>query len=191
MSHHFWMSQSLADWNIDTNTLLAHLQLAFISVLHLSSPACLTVYKRIFTLFARSSQIHLRPSEYISSSRHADLRATYINLVLTLTAQVQALPDSVFDTELPELDVWFNEEFEYLRRNLGSAIGVEGSLWVKSNEQELLNTWEAMRVVARQKFGWQIGALSGLGSTDRDLYEEEEDEEGEYAPVIVEIREHR
>lgn len=172
----------------DPMILLAHLQLAFILVLHLSSPASLTVYKRIFSLLARSADIHLHPSAHLPVTRHRQLRTLYIQLVTTLSAQISALPDGAFDTELPELDIWFAEEIDSLRVNLGSGLGIAGGMWEEEQGNEELRTqWEMLRGAARRKFAWQIGELGaseGQAGLDDD---EAEEEEGEYAPVIVEM----
>lgn len=172
----------------DPLTLLGHLQLAFILLLHLSSPSSLTVYKRLFSLLCRSTNIHVQPLEHLPAPLHAGLRALYISFIAAFTAQNQALPDGVFDTELPELDVWYNEELEALRGNISRAMGEADGLWADGEaRKELRVGWEGMRVVARRKFGWEIGELQSLAQLFDGLGEEDEDEDGEYAPVVVDV----
>lgn len=172
----------------DPLTLLGHLQLAFILLLHLSSPSSLTVYKRLFSLLCRSTNIHVHPLEHLPAPLHAGLRALYISFIAAFTAQIQALPDGVFDTELPELDVWYNEELEALRGNISRAMGEADGLWADGEaRKELRVGWEGMRVVARRKFGWEIGELQSLAQLFDGLGEEDEDEDGEYAPVVVDV----
>lgn len=172
----------------DPLTLLGHLQLAFILLLHLSSPSCLIVYKRLLSLLYRSANIHVHPLEHLSAPRHAGLRALYISLIATLAAQMQVLPDGVFDTELPELDVWYNEELEALRGNISRAMGEADGLWADGEaRKELRAGWEEMKSVARRKFGWEIGELQSLAQLFDGVGEEDEDEDGEYAPIVVDV----
>jgi A1 cistron-splicing factor AAR2 len=169
-------------------TLLGHLQLAFIILLHLSSPSCLTVYKRLLSLLCRSTNIHVHPLEHLKAPRHAPLRALCISFIAALTAQLHALPDGVFDTELPELDVWFNEELEALRGNISRAMGEAEGLWADGEaRKELRVGWEEMKSVARRQFGWEVGELQSLAQLFDGVGEEDEDEDGEYAPVVVDV----
>ena len=106
------------------------------------------------------------------------VRQAYTALIDTLAAQLTALPDSAFETELPEMDLFYLDEIEVLRTNFAAAHGG----WTTSEQAGLDRAWSKLRAVAREKFGWQVGALS----YPIELEEDEEYEQGEYAPVIVE-----
>lgn len=105
-------------------------------------------------------------------------------------AQLEALPAGVFGTELPELDVWFVEELGSLRSGICRALGRQGGLWEKLVDQHrVFAKWEELRNAARKKYGWVLGELS-TSSGGIDLGEENggsDDEDGEYAPVIVDL----
>lgn len=83
--------------------------------------------------------------------------------------------------ELPEMDMFYLEEIEQLRTglaNLGEGSGKE--------VEKLGQAWQALKTAA-EGWGWDIGDLkpvneqSGLGDESED-----DEEEGEYAPQVVE-----
>jgi A1 cistron-splicing factor AAR2 len=155
----------------DPFRLLGELQLAFIILLHLSSYSALTVYKRFLPLFTRSSSLLSSPTDYLTSS--VDVAKLYSGLVSTLAAQLQALPAGVFETELPEFDLFFLDEIESLRYNLASVP------W----SSQLMGPWQVLHNVG-QTWKWNISDLQAQVPLAE---EEESDEEGEYAPVVVEM----
>lgn len=155
---------------IDSLRLLGQLQLAFILVIHLSSYGALSSYKRILALFTRSSDMLRNPSAYVSST--ASVQVVYKAFVDALAGQLSAIPDGSFETELPELDLFFLDEIESLRQN------IEGSLISTA----LKTSWKGLRQ-AGKKWRWQLDTLQARPVTE----EEESDEEGEYAPQVVEI----
>jgi len=156
---------------VDPRKLLAQLQLAFVLLVHLSSYGALTVYKRLLPLFTRSSSLLVAPNDYLPSS--VDVPRLYAEFVSTLAAQLRALPNGVFETELPEFDLFFLDEIESLRQNLASAP------WRKQVEQP----WRELRKVG-QTWNWR---LEDIGPEVISTEEDEEDEEGEYAPVVVDM----
>ena len=169
----------LADAAQDPKGFLGHLELAFILELYLSSYSALLVYKRLLKLFCRSSHILVSAADYLQiDDADSAVRQAYTALIDTLAAQLTALPDSAFETELPEMDLFYLDEIEVLRTNLAAAHGG----WTTSEQAGLDRAWSQLRAVAREKFGWQVGALS----YPIELEEDEEYEQGEYAPVIVE-----
>ena len=191
--------------------LIAKLQLAFILVLNLSSFGSLQVYKRIIQIICHATDIHLLPAGYIpasvsSSSNDAKprrptrlIRQLYTSLIQTLSAQLVALPEGVFDTELPELDVWLIGEIDSLRSNLRGAVqasavrAAEGaSVWAGEGDKavqarrELEEAWTGL-VQAVNRFKWDIEPLQLHNVAVQDTDEEDSEEEGEYAPVVVDI----
>lgn len=157
---------------IDPFKLVGELQLTFILLLHLSSYGALTVYKRFLPLFTRSSSLLFSPNVDMGSA--VDLAKVYGGLITTLAVQLKALPAGVFETELPEFDLFFLDEIESLRQNLGAAP------W----SVQLTLQWQELRKAGRT-WNWDLGDLET--HTAHVNEEEESDEEGEYAPVIVEM----
>ena len=112
------------------------------------------------------------------------MKIIYKELLKTLRVEIEALPDGVFDTELPEMDVFYLDQLESLRKNLASAIWgevEEGTTWTELERQSFKSLRNALRDSAWKKWKWDIDELS------HRVDEEDEDEEGEYAPVVIEI----
>lgn len=156
--------------------MIAYLQLAYILLLHLSSYSALQVYQRLLPLFTRSHSLLSTPEAYLPSIPTSQIRKTYTALLHTLSAQLTALPDHAFDAELPEMDLFYLDEIEALRIGLNRG--------VCAGDTEIGNGWEGLRTAAK-RWGWNIGPLSGRPVVVQDT-EEESDEEGEFAPQIVE-----
>lgn len=100
-----------------------------------------------------------------------------LELIRTLAAQLRSLPQTAFDTELPSVDTFIKGEIEQLRQSISAALAEPG-WWGLA--QRVAREWAALQRAAT-KFGWDIEAL---GSGDDD-----EDEEGEYAPQVVDMEE--
>lgn len=153
------------------------------------------MYQRILTLFCHSPSFLADPTSYLPSdtTRHpgstqlqSNVAKVYITLVHTLAAQLAALPKDAFEGELPELDVFYLDEIEALRRGL--ARGRSG--WPQGDVQVSSGAWQVLRKSC-EAFGWEVGVLTAdehpdAGRAGEDE-EDEEDEEGEYAPVVVEL----
>ena len=138
-------------------------------MLHLSSYGALTAYKRFLPLFTRSSSLLYDPTTYLD--KQVDLAKLVRELISTLSAQLQSIPDGSFETELPELDLFFLDEIESLKHNLSSS-----PLCPNVSIQ-----WKELQKVG-QRWNWRIIDLTPLVVVD-----DESDEEGEYAPVIVDM----
>ncbi|WVQ99588.1 hypothetical protein IAU59_006724 [Kwoniella sp. CBS 9459] len=199
----------------DLTRLLGQLQLSFVLLLHLSSYSALLVYKRLLTIICQSSSFLLTPSTYLpdsfasesatttsSSSSSRSLTTTktkkvwkmYTSFLAVLSEQIEAIPDGSFDTELPELDAFFQDQIDSLRGNISAAIHKNGlesasscseapSSWSEAEKEEMEVAWRKLNRSAK-KWGWDIGALDLV---EADEESDEEEEEGEYAPVIVEL----
>ncbi|WVN88417.1 uncharacterized protein L203_103626 [Cryptococcus depauperatus CBS 7841] len=171
--------------------LLAHLQLSFILLLHLSSYSCLIKYKHILTLFCHSSSFLISPSTFLpppinnpNASVGTEIKNFFREVINIVRTHLEALPDGAFETELPEMDVFFLDQLESLRKNLGFAIwGTKTDQdvqWKESERQTLKQTWDRLRDSAWKRWEWDVDEL-GHRVEDKDL------EEGEYAPVIVKM----
>lgn len=188
-----WLLGNVIDEQLDRNptALLGHLQLSFILFLHLSSYSSLLTYKRILALLCQSSSFLVSPSTFLSPPRldpnaHVGegTKTLYKELLKTLRVEIEALPDGVFDTELPEMDVFYLDQLENLRRNLAFAIWgevEEGTACTEPERQSFKSLWNALRDSAWKKWKWDIDELG------HRVDEEDEDEEGEYAPVVVDM----
>lgn len=165
----------------DLMAVVGYLQLSFVLLLHLSSYSSLQIYQRLLTLFTRSHSLLADSQKYIPNSTSSTIRKAYTSLIYTLAVQLGALPKNAFDMELPEMDLFYLEEIEQLRTglaNLGEGSGKDG--------EKLIQAWQALKAAAKG-WGWDIGDLkTGSGQPGEELESDDEDEEGEYAPQIVE-----
>ena len=80
------------------------------------------------------------------------------------------------------MDVFYLDEMETLGHNIFSAL--EG--WAESDRREARQAWGTLRVGARDKWKWEVGDLD-LSPNRMFDGDDEEDERGEFAPVVVEI----
>lgn len=135
--------------------------------------AALGAYKQLLSLFCRSATAIARPEE-LGEGKEA--RETFITFVTVLAAQIRALPDSAFTTELPDMDTLYMDEIEQLVKNLGAALA-EPQWWGLAKRVAV--EWDKLDAAAKER-GWE---LQPLAAGDED----EEDEEGEYAPVVVDL----
>jgi A1 cistron-splicing factor AAR2 len=182
-------SISLSKWRaeevpvgVDVWGLLGQLQLAFVLLLNLSSYPCLSLYKRLLPAFTRSASFIAGPQPDIIP------RGTIYPALLTiLAAQLLALPDGVFDTELPELDGWYLQELEMLRQNLVDGTTGSESTWQDNEVADLRRAWEKLRIATSEKWRWDLGMLSPRIMNDSIGEEIDEEEKGEYAPVVVDM----
>ena len=141
------------------------------------------MYQRLLTLFTRSHSLLANPQMYILNATPNTIRKAHTSLLHTLAIQLGALPKNAFDMELPEMDLFYLEEIEQLRTGLaglGGASGKEG--------EKLGQAWQALKTAAKG-WGWDIGDLKSASGHSGDgpaSDEVESDEEGEYAPQVVE-----
>ncbi|WWC89213.1 uncharacterized protein L201_004131 [Kwoniella dendrophila CBS 6074] len=190
----------------DPIKLISQLQLSFILLLHLSSYSSLLVYKRILSLLCQSSTFLITPNQYLgqtSTSSKSALTITtiskkvqelYKSLTETLVIQIDSIPDGTFDTELPELDSFYLDQIESLRKNLILAIkgtkDIQG--WNEAVANDMRKSWKGLKIIA-SKWGWEINDLitsnsdNAYNGQEDEEESEESEEEGEYAPVIVEL----
>jgi hypothetical protein len=101
----------------------------------------------------------------------------YSSLLETVNTQLQAVPETFFTVELAGTgmeDFWFSE-IEALHRNYSlNAAGMEPSM-----DAAISN----LKATASSKFGWEIAEIKSVDGDEDD----EAIEEGEDAPVIVEL----
>lgn len=174
--------------------LLGQVAIAFLLVTQVWNHPSLGAYKRLVSLFCRSHAAMAEPELFGypaasaasgsakggaggSGGAGGGARETTLAFVTLLTAQIGSLPDSAFATELPDLDVFYLDEIEHLRRGLGAALAVRGWWGMAGRAQA---AWNRLAGVCAKR-GWKVGELA------QGDEEEDEDEEGEYAPVVVEM----
>ncbi|BEI91875.1 uncharacterized protein CcaverHIS019_0406950 [Cutaneotrichosporon cavernicola] len=159
--------------------LLGYTALAFILVTQVWNAPALAAYRRLIALHCRAhaalAEPELFPDAFPSPEKEKG-RETALAFVDLLTAQISSLPDQAFAVEVPDLDVFYLDEIEVLRRGLGAALAVRGWWGLAGKAQA---SWTRLQAVGRVR-GWEIGPLP-QGD------EEEDEEEGEDAPVVVEM----
>ena len=160
--------------------LLGHLQLSFALTTNVWNFASLGAYKRIVSLFTQSpaAMAGTCPAEFDfgAGGSHAALQKIYLALLGTMTAQLKSLPPTAFDTELPDLDTFYLAQLDHLRQGLGAALA-EKSWWGLASR--VASDWAALQKVGKER-GWAIEDMR-MGDEDSDA------EEGEYAPMVVEM----
>ena len=81
-------------------------------------------------------------------------------------------------------------EIESMRVNLVEGMNDDKAGWQNMEKEVLRKAWAELQTSAKHKWRWSIGSLaSSIGNHgSAPVYDdEEEDEEGEYAPMVVEL----
>ena len=105
----------------------------------------------------------------------------YTSLVKTLETQVKVVPETFFTVELAGTgmeDFWLTE-IETLIRNYGTHS--------RRGDVELDGAIGVLSETVRTRFGWDLPDLRGLRRKAAEEEDEDELEEGEDAPVVVEL----
>ena len=164
----------------DPARLLAQIQLAFITFLYVHNFAGLLAYKRLLSLCSRCEELFRdlqEPNAEGVTLTNDSIVRFYSALLETINMQLQAVPETFFTVELAGTgmeDFWFSE-IEALIRNYGlNAAGIEPSVDVAISN---------LKKTALSKFGWELVDVNTLHVDEDD----DELEEGEDAPVIVEL----
>lgn len=113
----------------------------------------------------------------LSVEQLAAIPALYTRLVNLLAAQLAWLPEGFFAHDLPEAEAFIVQALQDLDVGLRSVQGQAG--WAQA-----VGNWSAVKNLAKEKFGWEVGA-DVTGRPGLDGEEEEEDEEDR--PVVVEM----
>ncbi|CAK9781212.1 hypothetical protein CC85DRAFT_305890 [Cutaneotrichosporon oleaginosum] len=161
--------------------LLGHTALAYILFAQVWNAPALGAYRRLVALQCRAHAALAEPELFADAFGSGDMagnaqdaRETALAFVELLVAQIGSLPEHAA-VEVPDLEEFFEGEIEALRRGLGAALAVRGWWGLAKRAQA---AWSQLRAVAAKR-GWSIDTLP-QGD------EEEDEEEGEYAPVVVE-----
>jgi hypothetical protein len=85
---------------------------------------------------------------------------------------------------LPEARGWFEDGIEGLRVGLGVA-RIAGTS-ENGDEEAVWKSWEGLKKVLEEKFGWVVGELEGERMR-AEVDDEDEEEDEEDRPVIVEM----
>jgi hypothetical protein len=165
---------------VDPARLLAQIQLAFVTFLYVHNFAGLLAYKRLLTLCSRCEELfrdlHEPTADGVTLTNDSIVKF-YSALLETIDMQLQAVPETFFTVELAGTgmeDFWFSEIEALIRNYTINAPGIEPSV-----DAAISN----LKKTALSKFGWEIAEVNAL-HVDED---EDELEEGEDAPVIVEL----
>ncbi|KAJ9094417.1 hypothetical protein QFC21_005956 [Naganishia friedmannii] len=163
--------------------LLAQLQLAFLIFINVQNFSSLLAFKRFLVLLSRSERIffdkELLTTRGITSQTVEDL---YTRLFRILAAQLSSLPETFFSVDLAGTgmqDFW-HDELQALCRNV-ARIQPTGTA-PDSQASPMKESLSRLKAVAMERFQWNLdtSVTEGPGS-------DEEEEEGEDAPVVVEL----
>lgn len=189
----FWDSL-LISASPDPFILLGHLQLAFLLFLQLHNYSSLLVYKRLLTLCCQSSSM-LVDKELSIDIKHDAWPSFYRDLLQTLKAQLSLLPNDFF-TDSPDagLENMLILQLVSVSQNLMSGV----TSLSDADKWDIAKASEQLRKVAERRFGWQLPKwrekLDVVMPTSMhqdaamiDDGESDYEEEGEDAPVVVEL----
>lgn len=158
--------------------LLGEFQFCFLMTLTLANYSCMAQWRRILqVLLTCRTALH-------------EVEGYFIEVLKVLKLQLEHVEDvdgGLFDLEDQENSAWLRQSF----RNFGRLVGQE--LDDKSNVVEV---WKEIENLMQEKYGWAVeGDILRRGMFELEDGEQievslagldEEEEEGEYAPVIVE-----
>lgn len=197
-----------SDCRADVKQLLAEFQLSFVLFTLLHNFSSLTTYKAIVSLICRSSALarpvsdRPGPSTTASEALLTDSALPlFASFLAVLTRQVAFLDQGFFSDQMPGLDIFLLGELDALLVSLTDAApywaqrdGPETEVW-----RTVVQRWDALTVCVIEKYGWELGMIKGTRkygyageqmqrALDRtDEVDIEDLEEGEDAPVIVEL----
>jgi A1 cistron-splicing factor AAR2 len=199
------------------NELLAQMQLAFVIFSQIQNFSALDSYKAYLSMLCRATSTFLPTSNGMSSDRSLRLCADLLEKVLSVHVDYlrneffhEDLPglDTFLQEELGNLRMSLRAAYrQYMpsNRSRGTLTSMSGDGRAEAILTESFKTlhkaWEDLRKVAEAKFGWLLGRLEPdditvlrlhKGRLEYNLLSEpdEEDEyreEGEDAPVVVEM----
>ncbi|GAA5897504.1 AAR2 splicing factor family protein [Sporobolomyces salmoneus] len=193
----------------DARELLAELELSFILFTLVFNFSALTSYKSLFSLLCRSSLLTHPSTSRPSLSSSTDLLPSSTTLPLfasflqVLHSQFSFLDPSFFSTQLPSLESHLLSSLSSLRSSLSDAAPEWYALPNDSPAREIWDTlvgrWNELAAMSMERFGWELGLIEGTKAKYTELTRKEEEgdgegevpfeelEEGEDAPVIVDL----
>jgi hypothetical protein len=113
------------------------------------------------------------PEPDLDFGQSPHVQDTYLAFLATIAAHLRTLPPT--DTEIPDLDDFYAAQLDHLRRGLGAALA-HRAWWAQA--QRVAGAWAAVQKAGAER-GWSMPDMM-MGDEDS------EDEEGEYAPMVVE-----
>ncbi|GAA5876828.1 hypothetical protein JCM16303_006299 [Sporobolomyces ruberrimus] len=193
----------------DAKEILAEVQLSFISFTLVYNFSALSSYKSLFSLICRSNLLahpsssrprdcdSKLPSPLLESEVTLPLFASFLSVI---HSQMSFLDSNFFSTHLPSLESHLLSSLEHLRSSLSDESPHWYSLPTNSPAspiwKTLVSRWNELAATTMEKFGWDLGLIEGSKARYGKLKEEldqggevpfEELEEGEDAPVIVDL----
>ena len=188
------------------------MQLSFILYTLLHNFSALSIYKSLFSLLCRSTSILLPPSArplstaspYASSILTLESLPLYASFIQIFSDQLTFLDKEFFSVQMPGLDIFLLTELDFLLVTLSDASSHWNSIGGSGKEiwRVLVGRWDEMTRISTEKFGWELGMIRGsrkrtgeelskLNSASGERVEDEVDiedlEEGEDAPIIVDM----
>ncbi|GAA5963392.1 hypothetical protein JCM3765_003052 [Sporobolomyces pararoseus] len=210
-----WLLSNLVQTRLarDSKELLGEFQLSFILFTLVYNFSSLSTYKSLFSLICRSS-ILTQPSStrrpidtpqgetLLPSETTLPLFASFLSV---LESQLSFLDSNFFSTQLPSLESHLLSNLSHLRRSLSDSSTDWYSLPQDSPASSIWNTlvnrWNQLTAITMEKFGWELGLIEGSKARYGELERMKEKaggggevpfedlEEGEDAPVIVDLEE--
>ena len=183
------------------------MQLAFILFIQLHNFSALDAYKTYLSLLCRSTSVLSNPDSTPGSLGQQNSTKLYAALLIdVLIPHIEHLREDFFADDMPDLEKFYLQELSALRTTLRQA---KRSSSARNTELEQVETaWVQLAHRSKAKFGWDIGSLDsdqhgyapeqvraeakGSGKTEYNLLSVPDDddeyaEEGEDAPVVVEM----
>ncbi|SCV71477.1 BQ2448_3065 [Microbotryum intermedium] len=204
---HSDLTEITAHPTIDFKSLLGELQLSFLLFTQLHNFSSLPIYTSLIQLISQSSSIY--SPDHASSSSSLPMLASHLSI---LRYQLLSLDDEFFSLHLPSLSTTLTKSLQDLQKNLSDVsqtwlreIGTSAFvIW-----QEVVKRWDRLTADVMERFGWEVAAIRGgmlmgsnliedsVGRVPRGMEnaqlgwdDDDELEEGEDAPVVVELDEY-
>ncbi|GAK63078.1 uncharacterized protein PAN0_002c1280 [Moesziomyces antarcticus] len=183
--------------------LLCELELAFVLFVMASNVHAWDEWKDLLSLFCRAASIigsqsafHLHPASIdASSTQPMDVDVEQVKV----DAHVAFLDTLAAQLDLLDGDFWSNQstakeeqavlkELDVLRANIARSLALAGTFEAGGGDEEgrarLVAAWRKVSHLAVSKFGWQLDRRL---DEEAEIEDDIEAEEGEDAPVIVDI----
>ncbi|CAI2177495.1 19959_t:CDS:2 [Funneliformis geosporum] len=163
-----WLLDELLTKSYDNNykELLGELQLAFVCLLMAQNYAGFVQFKNLVQLICSCQE---------ALEKYAD--TLFIDFIDVLNYQLEECPQDFFHEILAENN-YLIHSLKIFRRNILDSINAS-SQQQSQKFHVLRRRFEKFRGFLNKRFHW--------GIVDEELAKEEEEEEGEYAPVVVEL----
>ncbi|WFD44462.1 hypothetical protein MPSI1_003130 [Malassezia psittaci] len=194
-------ARSLARWNKNSegaeyDALLREMELVFVLFQQVNNADACNHWLALITLFCKAAsrlgapEIYaLHPCEWQPElPDHEPQLEAHIAFLQLLTSQMQVLPENLWTDQLIVEQDRLLTDLAELRSNIARALGAyaathkDSQSHVYQPHDKLVNAWSAFSATTKDRFQWTLDA-----SLDEEIEALNEVEQGEDAPVIVDI----